>query len=565
MLTNTKGIWGLAFAAPFPASNARPEQLNRGNMKISTCKVGLSALAPIVASFVVSSLAGVGTASAQAVQSHRLKVLQVGTYRGSQGPYATVQSAVDAASPGDWILIAPGAYHEMGGPNDGVLIRTAGIHLRGLDRNGVVVDGTMPSAETCSAAPAAQMVGPHSAGRNGIQVLKVDGVTIENLTVCNFLDGAGGGGYQIWWNGGDGSGHIGMGSYHGAWLTASTTYSSADHAAAYGIFVSNARGPGVIERSYASNMSDSSFYVGACPDCNAVLRHVHAQNSSQGFSGTNAGGHLVLERSEWDHNRVGIASTTLSLDDLPSPQDGACPRNPTRSCTLIRNNYVHDNNNPNTPGKGIAAAVPVGTGILISGGRNDTVRGNRIIGNGAWGVVLNDYPDYSLRGDGSLPSCLGGDLLYDVPGNYQAILPSPVPCYFHSFGNRVLNNRFAGNGSFGNLTNGDLVNAVLDYPRRNCFYGNTDVGTGVVTSAPSKLQDPSVTETCSGPWVTDPNQEQAIFLELLCDSYGPASGTCGLSVYPTNTRTWLLPIPKEPGMEDPCDGVPSNSWCSEEN
>ena len=56
-------------------------------------------------------------------------------------------------------------------------------------------------------------------------------------------------------------------------------------------------------------MSDSGFYVGACPNCNAVLREVHAQNSPQGFSGTNAGGQLVLERSEWDHNRVGIAST----------------------------------------------------------------------------------------------------------------------------------------------------------------------------------------------------------------------------------------------------------------
>jgi len=24
-----------------------------------------------------------------------------------------------------------------------------------------------------------------------------------------------------------------------------------------------------------------------------------------------------------------------------------------------------------------------------------------------------------------------------------------------------------------------------------------------------------------------------------------------------------LPIPREPGMDDPCDGVPENSWCDE--
>ena len=128
-----------------------------------------------------------------------------------------------------------------------------------------------------SGDPAAQDFGAGGAGRNGIEVRMVDGVSIENLTACNFLGGATGeNGNQIWWNGGDGSGRIGMGSYRGAYLTASTTWFDAavPHAAQYGIFASNARGPGLIERSYASNMADSSFYVGACADCNAVLRRL---------------------------------------------------------------------------------------------------------------------------------------------------------------------------------------------------------------------------------------------------------------------------------------------------
>ncbi len=28
------------------------------------------------------------------------------------GQYSTIQAAVDAAKPGDWILVAPGDYHE---------------------------------------------------------------------------------------------------------------------------------------------------------------------------------------------------------------------------------------------------------------------------------------------------------------------------------------------------------------------------------------------------------------------------------------------------------------------
>src|SRR5439155_26980853 len=114
------------------------------------------------------------------------------------------------------ILIAPGAYHERGdythalssGDAAGaVTITTPNLPLRGLDRNRVIVDGTKPGAASCDASPDAQDLGPldvdgHTSGRNGIEVFEVDGVSIENLTACNFLTGAHGGGNQIWWNGG---------------------------------------------------------------------------------------------------------------------------------------------------------------------------------------------------------------------------------------------------------------------------------------------------------------------------------------------------------------------------
>ena len=371
------------------------------------------------------------------------KVLQVGSYGGQKGTFATIQLAVDAAQPGDWVLIAPGDYHETGAPDAGVHIMTKGIHLRGMSRNGVVIDGTRPGFGTCSNDPAAQV--KTSSGRNGIEVVQVDGVSIENLTVCNFLgDTSGDGGNQIWWNGGDGRGVIGMGGYWGAYLTASTTYYSDLNAAYYGIFVSNSKGPGVIEQSYASNMADSAFYVGACPDCNAVLRFVHAENSAVGYSGSNSGGHLVVETSEWDLNRVGIQPTSLANDDPPSPQNGACPDDASQSCTLIQFNYVHDNNNPNTPGLGLAGSVPIGTGIEISGGRNDTVRGNKVTNNGAWGILINDYPDFSAPTASTY--CQGGTTnftpTFKAAAELAAVLalvaPSKtIPCYFNAYGNHI--------------------------------------------------------------------------------------------------------------------------------
>ena len=55
---------------------------------------------------------------------------------------------------------------------------------------------------------------------------KANHVSIENLTACNFLGGAGDSGNEIWWNGGDGSGKIGLTGYTGAYLTGTSTFFS---------------------------------------------------------------------------------------------------------------------------------------------------------------------------------------------------------------------------------------------------------------------------------------------------------------------------------------------------
>src|SRR5947209_9697018 len=288
------------------------------------------------------------------------RVLRVGTYRGIRGQYSSIQAAVSAAKPGDWILVAPGDYHEQGvsGADEpaGVLIRTPWIHLRGMDRNRVIVDGTKPGAPACSGRAQDQQFTKD--GRDGVEPYKADGVYIQNLTVCNYLTGASGGeGNEIWGNGGDGSGKIGMGPWWGSYLTATSTYSNGVDPpfGDYGIFISNSNGPGSVTRSYASNMGDAGFYVGACPDCHAVLDHIRTQDSSLGFSGTNAGGHLVIENSQFDHNKTGPTQDSENNDDAPPPQNGHCPgkaRGPLGNgvCDIWRHNYIHDNNNPNVPG-----------------------------------------------------------------------------------------------------------------------------------------------------------------------------------------------------------------------
>src|SRR6516164_2226114 len=113
------------------------------------------------------------------------RVLTVGTFDGKRGDFQSIQAAVDAASPGDWIVIAPGDYKERGDytthpptvrPTGGVYIDKPDLHLLGLDRNRVIVDGTH-SGPPCSSNPADQDHGPLGPsgpwGRNGIEVFEV--------------------------------------------------------------------------------------------------------------------------------------------------------------------------------------------------------------------------------------------------------------------------------------------------------------------------------------------------------------------------------------------------------
>jgi hypothetical protein len=467
--------------------------------------------------------------------------------------YRTVQAAVDAARSGDWVLIWPGVYHEKSRrwPTAGVWISTPGIHVRGLNRNKVIIDGSDgPARHPCPSSAKLQDTN-HGVGRNGIVVWKASGVTIQNVTVCDYLAGSGGRGNEIWWNGGDGSGKIGIGAYGGSYLTATSMYGPADihspNLAQYGIFVSNSRGPGLIYRSYASNMADAAYYVGACQrQCNTALVADIGTNSALGYSGTNAGGRLVIKESLFFGNRTGIAPNSLNNDDAPPPQDGRCPGSTTRSCMIIEHNLIAGNNNANAPTSGLMPAV--GAGVEISGGAYDTVRDNVIADQGSWGVVTHDYPDFEKPPPGS--HCQGGLQL------------SATLCLFPARGNQVYGNLFANDGFFRNATNGDLATVGLlanSATPRNCFYGNRAVH-GRLTSEPKNIQSAAVDGRPCGKQGT--STDSALVSQLICATGATALGPCPAgSHYPKQTRIALAPLPVLPSMPNPCAGVPRNGFC----
>ncbi len=511
------------------------------------------------------------------------KVLRVGSYHGIKGQFTTIQAAVKAAKPGDWILIGPGDYKTRaslvrtprGGGNfpAAVLITTPNVHVRGMNRKSVIVDGTKPGSGRCSNKASAQNFGAKDpsggsvgsyartakapTGLNGLMVWKARNVSIENLTACNFLGGASDAGNEIWWNGGADSGKVGGHGYYGAYLTATSTYlkgtSKADEfsGAQYGVFSSNWSG-GTWNQIYASNFNDSGFYIGACQQvCNQTMNHAWGEYDALGYSGSNSGGKLVVENSQFDNNEDGFDTNSQNGDE-PSPQNGDCPGNGvspithTHSCWVFIHNYVHDNNNPNVPTAGSAAAGPVGTGMSISGGRNDTIMDNRFSNNNAWGVIFVSYPD-------SGPPCLGGTKNLPLFGNGS--------CTFEGWGDALIDNTFSHNGSYGHPSNGDFAKLnLVDGNPTDCYSGNTDAGGGPVTPSSAALQ--AAHPVCNGALVPASSEPSTFITEVLCDSSAGSTQFCLTGQYPRQTKIIMHPLPKGlKTMPRVCGGVPRNPWC----
>ncbi len=246
--------------------------------------------------------------------------------------HATIQEAVDAAHPGDLILVSAGVYHEA------VNVQVENLTIRGLDRNEVILDGEF-ELDT------------------GIRVLGAGGVAIENMTAINYTANG------FFWTGVDG--------YRGSYLTTTRI-------GLYGIYAFDSIN-GQLDHSYASGIGDAGFYIGQCYPCNAVMSDVVAEYNGIGFSGTNAGGEIYVVNSRFNNNRVGIVPNSGSYE-LCYPQ-----RN-----LVIAGNLVYSNNQDDTPAIS-DAILDMGNGILVAGGIGDTVVGNRVWDHARSGIGLVPY------------------------------------------------------------------------------------------------------------------------------------------------------------------------------
>ncbi|TPX05843.1 plasmid stabilization protein, partial [Schumannella luteola] len=152
----------------------------------------------------------------------------------------------------------------------------------------------------------------------------------------------------------------------------------------YGIYAFNSQ-HGVIRDSYASGSADSGFYVGQCEQCDILVTGNVAERNAVGFENANASDSVVITGNRFSGNRVGM---TL----LSSYQEAFTPQ---RGNTVV-GNVISDNVSSDSPKQ---ADGGFATGIGISGGQDNVVERNLLVGNPRADVILTNTEDIPATGN----------------------------------------------------------------------------------------------------------------------------------------------------------------------
>ena len=243
----------------------------------------------------------------------------------------SIQSAVEAANPGDLIRVYPGTYTEN------VYIDKDNISLQG-----VVIKGKWPTLD----------------GKKEINdafLYSGNGILIENFKIINYkgngIMGQAGNNFVIRNN----------------WII---------DTGVYGIFPQYGKN-GLIEHNVLSVIADAAIYVGMCD--NVDVLHNEVFDNVAGIEIENSR-HCLVENN-YAHNNTGGLLAFIT-PGLPIK---------TTFDIIFRNNFVIDNNHENfgAPGSTVAG-IPPGTGILIMAADDVIVENNIITGNNNAGITIVD-------------------------------------------------------------------------------------------------------------------------------------------------------------------------------
>jgi parallel beta-helix repeat protein len=252
------------------------------------------------------------------------------------------------AKPGDTITLPAGKY-TLNGP---LMLNIDNVTIEGAG------NGNDPTLDTILSFKGA-------ATRDGVQVADVRGVTLRKFAV----EDAAGNGIFV-----NKSTDVVMDTLRTEWTTDPVNTSEM----AYGLYPVSSDNVLVIN-SKAIGTRDAGVYVGQ--STNITVRNNEAYYNVAGIEIENSH-NAVVEDNDVHDNTGGILVFALPGTYRFGDNNG----------TLVRNNKVHDNNQPvAATATGFVRAVPPGTGIMVLAAQNTEVTGNTIANHATSGVLLVSF------------------------------------------------------------------------------------------------------------------------------------------------------------------------------
>jgi Right handed beta helix region len=314
-------------------------------------------------------------------------------------PGQSIQAAIDAAQPGDTIIVRPGVYHES------LEIAANGIRLIGF--HAVLEPGATPGGSLCNqpdpTAPTAPTTETGICVHGQINTDTGDVIqTVDNVVIA---------GFRV--NGFTGDGTFVYGGHN-----FSAFNDEFSHNGGYGIFALHSENV-----TYIGNLShdngDAGFYVGESPNANVDIEHdVSWRNKGEGLLFRDSlGGHV--SDNAFTENCVGMLAlntgvpgpggSVLISDNWIVANNKACPaaEGPPLSGiglgiagdtnVVVRHNVINNNNPGSSP-----SGFPTGGIVIIdtTGLGGSTPDNNTFVGNHLHGNVTNDiFSDGSGTGN----------------------------------------------------------------------------------------------------------------------------------------------------------------------
>jgi len=260
----------------------------------------------------------------------------------------SIQAAVDAAQPGDTVLVPPGTYA------GGVVLDKSDITIRGS--RAAVIDAT---GHRFGIQVGTGRITPGRDGQPTCPAPALHGITVDGLTIRDAEDTA------LFMIGVDGF-RIAYGRY-------------LDNEE-YGPFPVCSR-HGVIEFTDVSGTEDAGIYVG--DDLDVAVEHNQVHGCAIGVEIENSL-HSTVQNNTLTGNTVGVLISLLPGLPMPVNDD-----------TLISGNLISRNNFPNpvpADSGDDVGLLPTGSGIVNLGGDRVLITGNVIVDNDSLGVGIVQSP-----------------------------------------------------------------------------------------------------------------------------------------------------------------------------